>query len=217
MITRRDASTGLIAAASFAPLVAAEAALESQPMKLPPPRTDGGIALMQALKLRRSIRSFSSRKLEPQTLSDLLWAAFGINRSGDLHTAPYWRHVMVLDIYLAMADGVWIYDPKAHAVLPHLADDLRVFTGTQDFVASAPLNLVYVGHGERMSDIPPEERRVYASVDAGFIGQNVYLYCASASLGSVFRASIDRPRLEGALKLPKEQFVTCAQSVGFPQ
>ena len=94
-----------------------------------------------------------------QVLSDLLWAAFGINRPSGDRTAPYWRHVMVMDIYVAMANGVWLYEPKAHTLLPHSKDDIRAQTGLQDFVANAPLNLVYVAHGERMTDISPEERR----------------------------------------------------------
>jgi nitroreductase len=135
---------------------------------------------MQALQLRRSTREYSDRPLPLEVLSDLLWAAFGVNRpaTGD-RTAPYWRHVMVNDVYAAMADGVWLYEPKRHALVRHARDDMRAQTGLQDFVATAPLNLIYVAHGEHMQDISAEERHLYASVDAGFIGQNVYLYCAS--------------------------------------
>ena len=104
----------------------------------------------------------------------------------------------------------------AHRLLPHLASDLRARTGMQDFVGGAPLNLVYVAHGERMTDVSAEERRLYASVDAAFIGQNVYLYCASAGLGSVFRGALDTAALGQALHLPAGQFVTFAQTVGFP-
>jgi len=85
----------------------------------------------------------------------------------------------------------------------------------QDFVATAPLNLIYVAHGERMTDVAPEERRVYASVDAAFVGQNVYLYCASEGLASVFRAAFDLKKLERKLNLPDQQFVTFAQTVGY--
>ena len=142
---------------------------------------------------------------------------FGINRPSGDRTAPYWRHVMVIDVYAAMADGVWLYDPKAHALLPYLKDDIRAATGMQDFVANAPLNLVYVVHGERMSDISPEERRLYASVDTGFIGQNVYLFCASEGLATVFRGAVDHPKLARAMTLPEQQFVTFAQTVGYPR
>jgi nitroreductase len=150
-----------------------------------------------------------------QVLSDLLWAAFGVNRPSGDRTAPYWRHIMVMDIYVAMADGVWLYEPDAHTLLPHLKDDIRAQTGLQDFVATAPLNLVYVAHGERMTDVSSEERRLYASVDTGFIGQNVYLFCASEGLATVFRGAVDYPKLSRILQLPDQQFVTFAQTVGY--
>lgn len=184
---------------------------------LPQPRSSGGQPLLDVLKTRRSTREFAERPIPQQLLSDLLWAAFGINRDSGDRTAPYWRHVMVLDIYVATANGVWIYDPKANALLPHLSDDIRTHTGTQDFVAAAPLDLVYVAHGERMTDISTEERRLYASVDAGFVGQNVYLFCASEGLATVFRGAVDCAKLGRVLRLPSEQFVTFAQTVGFPR
>jgi nitroreductase len=154
--------------------------------------------------------------LPAQVLSDLLWAAFGVNRPTGDRTAP-WRHIMVIDIYVTMADGVWLYEPKAHTLLPHLKDDIRAQTVLQDFVATAPLNLVYVAHGERMTDISSEERRLYASVDTGFIGQNVYLFCASEGLATVFRGAVDYPKLARTLQLPDQQFVTFAQTVGYPR
>jgi nitroreductase len=173
--------------------------------------------LMNALKLRHSTREYSDRPLPAQTLSDLLWAAFGINRPNGDRTAPYGRHIMVIDIYVAMVDGVWTYEPKAHVLLPYLTGDIRAQTGLQDFVGTAPLNLVYVAHGERLMDESPEERRLLASVDTGFIGQNVYLFCASEGLATVFRGSVDYRRLKRTLKLPAPQFVTFAQTVGYPR
>ncbi len=216
MITRRQANAGLIAAAAAATPMAA-AAQQLAPIVLPPARTDGGMPVMRALKLRRSTREYSEKPLPPQLLSDLLWAAFGINRPSGDRTAPYWRHIMVIDVYVAMADGVFIYAPKTHALQPYLKQDLRAQTGLQDFVATAPLNLVYVAHGERMKDVSPEDRKLYASVDTGFIGQNVYLFCASEGLASVFRGAVDYAALDRALKLPEQQFVTFAQTVGFPR
>jgi len=184
---------------------------------LPAPHRRGGMPLMEALDGRRSTREYAERQLDAQTLSDLLWAAFGVNRPSGDRTAPYWRHVMVIDVYAALADGVWLYEPRTHSLLPFRSADLRALTGRQDFVASAPLNLVYVAHGERMTDVQPTDRRLFASVDTGFIGQNVYLFCASAGLASVFRGAVDYPALEKAMQLPAEQFVTFAQSVGYPK
>jgi nitroreductase len=216
MMTRRQASGGILASAALAATPGIAATQELKPRDLPPPRSTGGQPLTEALKLRRSTREYSDRPLPAQVLSDLLWAAFGVNRPSGDRTAPYWRHVMVMDIYVAMADGVWLYEPKAHTLLPHLKDDIRAQTGLQDFVATAPLNLVYVAHGERMTDISSEERRLYASVDTGFIGQNVYLFCASEGLGTVFRGAVDYQKLARALQLPDQQFVTFAQTVGYP-
>lgn len=122
---------------------------------------------------------------------------------------------MVIDVYAVMADGVWLYEPKRHVLLPHLSTDIRAQTGLQDFVANAPLNLVYVAHGERMHDVTPDERRLYASVDAAFIGQNVYLFCASEGLATVFRGAVDTVKLGEAMQLGAEQFVTFAQTVGY--
>jgi nitroreductase len=217
MMTRRQAGTGLIASAALAATPIAALAKEAKPRALPPPRQEGGMPLLSALKLRRSIREYSERPLPPQLLSDLLWAAFGVNRPSGDRTAPYWRHIMVIDIYAAMADGVWLYDPKTHALLPYMSDDIRAATGRQDFCATAPLNLVYVAHGERMFDVAAEDRRLYASVDTGFIGQNVYLFCASEGLATVFRGAVDYAKLARAMELPEQQFVTFAQTVGYPR
>jgi nitroreductase len=215
LMTRRQANAGILTSAALA--TAPALAQEPKPRDLPPPRSEGGQPLIATLKLRRSTREYSDRPLPAQVLSDLLWAAFGINRPSGDRTVPYWRHVMVIDIYLAMADGVWLYKPKTHKLLPYAKEDFRAQTGLQDFVATAPLNLVYVAHGERMTDISPEERRLYASVDAGFIGQNVYLFCASEGLGTVFRGAVDGANLGQALRLPEQQFVTFAQTVGYPR
>jgi nitroreductase len=201
-------------AAATAPAIAMA---EIGTIALPPPRANGGKPLTDALKLRRSIREYSDRPLPPQVLSDLLWSAFGINRPSGDRTAPYWRHIMVIDVYAATRDGVWLYEPKTHNLLPHLATDIRAQTGAQDFVGTAPLNLVYVAHGERMQDVAPAERRLYASVDTGFIGQNVYLFCASEGLATVFRGAVPYEQLNRTLGLGPDQFVTFAQTVGYPR
>jgi nitroreductase len=216
MMTRRQTNAGLVSAAILAgtSTLAAETAKVKE---LPPPRATGGKPLIDALKLRRSIREYADRPLPPQVLSDLMWAAFGINRPSGDRTAPYWRHVMVIDVYASFADGVWLYDPKQHRLDQRLGADIRGQTGMQDFVATAPLNLIYVAHGERMQDIPAEDRRLFASVDSGFIGQNVYLFCASEGLATVFRGAIDYKKLAATMQLGEGQFVTFAQTVGYPR
>ncbi len=215
MITRRQATGSMLAGVALS--MSSTEGGATEPVQLPAAARSGGMPLMSALAARHSTREYSDRALSPQTLGELLWAAFGINRPSGERTAPYWRHVMVIDVYLAMADGVWLYEPQTHVLRPYLPHDLRAQTGMQEFVATVPLNLVYVAHGERMQDISAEERRLYASVDAAFIGQNVYLYCASVGLGSVFRGAVDARRLGELLKLPEGQFVTFAQSIGYPR
>ncbi len=215
MMTRRRAGSGILAAAAVAGISAKGLTQTSKRRELPTPDRSGGMPLMAALNQRHSTREYSERSLHEQTVSNLLWAAFGINRPNGDRTAPYWRHIMIIDLYVAMADGVWLYEPKAHVLLPYMSSDIRAETGTQDFVATAPLNLIYVAHGERMTDISPADRRLYASVDTGFIGQNVYLVCASEGLVTVFRAAVDYPKLTRAMKLPEQQFVTFAQTVGY--
>jgi xanthine dehydrogenase YagS FAD-binding subunit len=183
---------------------------------LPPPRADFGKSLGEALRLRRSTRSFDPRPLPPQVLSELLWAAYGVNRPATAdRTAPSWRHARETDVYAATADGVWRYDAVKHALVPQLAVDVRGQTGVQDFVGTAPLNLVYVSNAEHLSGVSREEQHRVAAADIGFIGQNVYLYCASEGLACVFRASLDTDRLARTLGLSETQFIMFAQTVGY--
>jgi nitroreductase len=174
--------------------------------------------LMEALALRRSTREFDVHPLPLQHLSNVLWAAHGINRpvSGD-HTAPTWRHIGAMDVYVAMQDGLYRYSPELQQLLPHRPMDLRTRTGSQDFVGVAPVDLIYVAHGDLLSDLDAHERRPVASVDAAFMGQNVYLYCAANGLATVFRGALDHSALEEAMALSVGQFVTFAQTVGYPR
>jgi len=215
-VTRHTGNTALLAANALASVpggVLAEGLLRT----LPAARKEIGRPLMQVLQARHSTREYSPRPLSDQLLSDLLWAAYGINRASGDRTAPYWRHIMVIDVYAVMADGVWLYEPAQHGLRKHLAADLRAQTGMQEFVATAPLNLVYVVHGERMTEVSPEDRRLYGSVDAAFAGQNVYLYCASEGLATVFRGAVVYAKLGQAMQLPAGQFVAFAQTIGYAQ
>ena len=218
MTTRRAANLGILSATTLAMAPRLAAAQSQEPLALPRPRADFGTSLAQALKLRRSIRVYDARPLPPQVLSELLWSAYGINRPETAdRTAPSWRHVRETDIYVALEDGVWRYEPIRHLLLPHLARDVRAQTGVQDFVGIAPMNLVYVSNSEHMSGVSREEQHRVASADIGFIGQNVYLYCASEGLACVFRASLDADRLARTLGLGETQFIMFAQTVGYPK
>jgi SagB-type dehydrogenase family enzyme len=188
-----------------------------EPIKLPAPRMDGGKPLMQALKERKSTRTFKSEKLAAQQLSDLLWAAFGINRADGRRTAPSAMNWQEVIIYLVTAEGAYTYDPKANSLKPVVAGDLRALAGTQDYVKDAPLDLVYVSDLSKTSRTSAADTEMFTAADTGFIAENVYLYCASAGLGAVVRASIDRPALAKALKLPPQQKIILAQTVGYAQ
>jgi len=187
-------------------------------IKLPAVQMTGGKPLMQALKERQSTREFSAKALPVQALADLLWAAAGINRpESGKRTAPSARDWREIDVYVVTADGAYVYDPNAQTLHRVLARDVRALTGMQDFVAAAPLNLVYVADLNRMTDANADDRNRYAAADAAFMAQNVYLYCASAGLGTVVRGSVNRQALAAALGLGAHQEIMFAQTVGYPK
>lgn len=191
---------------------------ERKPIQLPEPQMDIGKPLMQVLKNRASSRAFGSEKLPAQVLSNMLWAAFGVNRQDSgKRTAPSARNRQEIDIYVATAEGLYLYDAKAHALKPVLAEDIRALTGRQAYVKEASVNLVYVADFSKMGEAEMDVKVFYSAADTGFISQNVYLYCASEGLATVVRGLIDRPALEKAMGLRPEQKVTLAQSVGYPK
>jgi nitroreductase len=185
-------------------------------VQLPNPQTDIGRPLMQVLKGRSSTRTFSPTPLPAQTLSNLLWAAFGINRPDGKRTAPSASNHQEIDIYVATANGLYVYDPKSNQLRPILREDVRALTGIQPFVKDAPMNLVYVADLSK-TDGDPAERDMDVAADTGFIAQNVYLYCASERLATVVRGSIDRRALSNAMKLRADQRIILAQTVGYPK
>ena len=191
-------------------------AQDLKPVVLPAPQTEGGRPLMQVLKERKTSREFASDKLPPQILSNLLWAAFGINRPEGKRTAPSAMNWQEIDIYVATADGLFTYDAKANRLEPVLAQDVRAATGTQPFVASAPLDLVYVADLAKTGGAGGETE-LYTSADVGFIAQNVYLFCASEGLATVVRGSVNRAALAKVMRLRPEQKIVLAQTVGYPK
>jgi len=193
-------------------------AQELKPIELPPPQTEGGKPLMQALKARSSSREFSAEKLPAQLLSNLLWAAFGVNRpQSGKRTAPSAMNWQEIDVYVAMADGLFLYDAQAHRLTPILTEDIRGLTGAQGFVAEAPVNLVYVADLSRTSRASGEDQTLFTAADTGFVAQNVYLFCASEGLATVVRGSVDRAALAKAMRLRPDQKIILAQTVGYPK
>lgn len=172
---------------------------------------------MQALKDRQSTRAFSGEKLPLQVLSNLLWAGFGVNRPGSgKRTAPSAVDWQETDIYVATADGLYVYDAKQNQLNPVVRGDLRGQTGMQDFVKDAAVNLVYVADLAKTKS-SSGDRDMFVAADVGFIAQNVYLFCASEGLATVVRGSIDRPALAKAMHLRPDQRIILAQSVGYPK
>lgn len=186
-------------------LFAAQNVYALETKQLPAPRTDGGKPLMEALKERKTSRSFSDRPLEEQVLSDMLWAAFGINRPAEgKRTAPTALNRQNIDIYVLDAAGVWRYDAKTNTLAAVMQKDLRPVMDSQPFAAKAPVTLLYVA-----------ENDVTSGMHAGSLYQNVGLFCASAGLNNVVRR-MDKDKLTQALSLPAGKEVIVSQSVGYP-
>ncbi|MEQ1811677.1 MAG: SagB/ThcOx family dehydrogenase [Terricaulis sp.] len=186
-------------------------------IQLPYVKRAGGLPLRDALSRRASCRDFDGHPLEAQTIADLLWAGFGINRPEDGgRTAPSARDWRAIDVYVALADAVYRYDPTFNRLDFVAAGDLRSATGVQTFAAEAPLNLVYVADYAKMQGASAEQRDTFAAADAGFIAQNIYLFCAAEGLATVVRALIERGPLAKAMRLRPDQHVVLAQSVGRP-
>ena len=190
-------------------------------IKLPDPQKDGGIPLMKALSLRQSTRGGfgPAVKLTMQQMSDMLWAADGINRPGTNHrTAPSavdWQNV---DIYVTTEDGLFLYDAQAHALKVLGKEDIRKVAGQQDFVPGAPCNLIYVadfakakGMGPGAAVMPTAE--TWSFVGVGAIAQNVYLWCASENLACIVRAMADAEVIKKALNLRPEQHFMLSQTI----
>ena len=194
--------------------------LEAQTAKqidLPKPDTIGGKPLMQVLKNRHSSREFASDTLPLPVLSNLLWAACGINRAGEnKRTAPSAMNWQEIDVYVATAHGLYLYVPAQHTLQQVLSEDIRARTGMQPFVKEAPVNLVFVADLTKVTRAGDTDKILYTAADAAFMSQNVYLFCASEGLATVVRGSLEREELAKVMKLRPDQKIVLAQTVGYP-
>jgi SagB-type dehydrogenase family enzyme len=193
-------------------------------IKLLPPQMKGGMPLMQALKNRKSSRVFSNKELPPQMLSNLLWAAVGVNRKitgksdkTGKRTAPTACNWQEIDVYVAMSKGLYLYDAKNHVLKPVMSKDLRNIAGVQKFTGDAPIDLIYVANYDKMGRSPAKVKNFYASTDTGFVSQNVYLFCAAEKLATVVLGMVNRPALSKAMELRSDQKIILTQPVGFPK
>jgi nitroreductase len=216
---RRAAASS--AAATLLYPAAAQTA-EPQPIALPKPQRLGGKPLMQALNERKSTKEMGEAKLSTQQLSNLLWAAFGVNRDDGRRTAPTAMNVQDIRIYVFLEEGVYLYDAAGHALAPVASGDRRAAAGGPPAVAKAAVALVYVSDNAKYRSAgrggapDPALVTAWSNVHAGFIGQNVYLYAASEGLGALFRAGIDTVGLSKLLGLGPAEKPLYAQNVGAP-
>ena len=186
-------------------------------IELPAPKRTGGIPLMDALNKRSSSRDFSERELSDQVLSNLLWAAFGINRDNGKRTAPSSQGKTEMEIYVATGKGLFLYIPEKNALEQVLDKDIRKKTGKQLFVNKAPVNLIFVANYKKAGNTNSEKYRSTSGMNTGFISQNVYLYCASEGLATVVRGWFDNDSLRKAMNLEDYKDIILTQTVGYPK
>lgn len=172
--------------------------------------------LMQALKDRKSSREFSEKDIPQQMLSNLLWAAFGINRKDSgMRTAPSACNFQEIEIYAAMKEGLYKYDPPNNTLILTLSEDIREKTGIQKFTQTAPVNLIFVADLSKMGSIAKDMKEFYSATDTGYISQNVYLFCASNGLSTVVLGWVDKEALSKTMQLKPEQKIILTQPVGY--
>jgi hypothetical protein len=184
-------------------------------LQLPPPRI-AGAPLMELLTRRKSDREFAPTPLPMELLSDLLWAAFGINRTETgSRTAPSAKNAQEIDLYVAMAGGTYVLDARPHQLHRVAEIDARQVAAYQDFVDNATLDLIYVADTAHTREVPIAEQQIYAAVCTGAIAQNVHLFCAAYGLSTVLRGLFDHAALGQALRLGHHEKVIFTQTVGY--
>lgn len=198
-------------------LLSAVFAKAQQTIQLPAPVKTGGMPLMDALSQRHSTRDFdSTRDLSNQTLSNLLWAAWGFNRA-DKRTAPSSMNRQEIDLYVVRKDGIYLYDAKNNVLIQVTQGDYRKDAGVQAYVATAPINLIYVCNKSKIGTNEETSWREATYANSGLIAQNVYLFCASENIGVVVRSSINRENMAKIMHLTDDQVITLVQTVGYPK
>ena len=217
-MTRRAFVPFVVALALLLSAASAGWAQDLAPIALPAPVTDGGKPLMSVLKSRASVREYAGDALPQQTLANLLWAAWGVNRPDGRRTAPSASNRQEIEIYVTLPAGAYVWDAQANVLKPVKAGDHRAETGMQPFPGTAALNLVYVADLSKLSR-PATDPQAMMNVgaDAGFIAENVYLFCTSEGLATVVRAMIPKEALAKTLGLRDSQVIVLAQTVGLPK
>lgn len=186
-------------------------------VKLPKPNLNRSGAVMKALSERQSTREYASKALSLADLSDLLWAANGINRSNSgKRTAPSAMNKQDVDVYVVLPEGTYLYDAKNHQLnLVAEGDHRGAVAGGQAFVKTAPVSLVLVSDISRFGDAKSARNQLMGAMDAGIVSQNISLFCSSANLATVPRASMDFDQLKKVLKLKETQMLMMNHPIGY--
>ncbi len=187
-----------------------------QNISLPEVVRTGGMPLMEAISLRRSGRDIDpSKDIDLQTLANLLWAAFGINRTKG-RTAPSSHNRQETELYVCLKSGVYRYNPAENMLEMLFEKDMRAETGSQPFVGEAPVEIALVSDTTKITGKTPQGVIESTYADTGFICQNIYLFCASEGLSTVVRALVPKEELAAKWNLHPGQIITLVQTVGYP-
>ena len=186
-------------------------------IKLSTPDLERGVNVMKALNIRKSVREYGDKELGLSDLSDLLWAANGINRPElGKRTAPSAVNAQDIDIYVCMKDGAYLYDAKENSLKRITTEDLRpAVAGGQDFVKEAPVSVVLVSDISRFPGEDVQRKTLMGAMDAGIVSENISLFCASVGLETVPRASMDAESLKKSLVLTDSQIPLMNHPVGY--
>ncbi len=180
-----------------------------------------GMPLMKALKERKTNRNIADLPLPEEKLSGLLWAVNGQNRDDGRRTAPSAMNRQMVDLYVVLTEGIYLYKPAEHLLELKVAGDYRKLAGGQPFVSIAPVNLIFVadfGKWKSGEHQPSREELVtFAGIEAGCQAQNAYLYGASEGLAVVVRGSVNKEEVTQLLGLTADQYIVAAQTIGMPK
>lgn len=198
-------------------MLSAAAFAADKVVKLLKPNLNRSGAVMKALSERQSTREYASKALSLADLSDLLWAANGINRSDSgKRTAPSAMNKQDVDVYVVLPEGTYLYDAKNHQLnLVAEGDHRGAVAGGQAFVKTAPVSLVLISDISRFGDAKSARNQLMGAMDAGIVSQNISLFCSSANLATVPRASMDFDQLKKVLKLKETQMPMMNHPVGY--
>lgn len=197
--------------------------MEKKQILLPKPQIDLDYSLMNAIFLRRTIRRFEDKEVSIDHISNILWVCCGITKdscenSKSKRTTPSACNSQEIIVYVATKNGLFLYDEINHVLVEIFSKDIREFIGTQKMMQSAPLCLIYVSDYSKMTSPilkNDEQKRIFSFTDVGFIGQNVYLYCAISNLATTFLGLVDRENLHDIMNLKECEKVLYTQVIGY--